>query len=72
MRKDPDKMFTTVYIRDRPDANFSNIALAKFSGLSWEQISQQLDIPIPTLSSFYNRWCRRFAPLLKTELKKHF
>ena len=70
--KDPNKVFTTAYIRNRPDANFSMIALAKFSGLSWEEISQQLNIPVPTLSSFYNRWCRRFAPLLKTELKKYF
>lgn len=70
--KDPNKVFATAHIRNRPEANFSNIALAKFSGLSWEQISQQLEIPVPTLSSFYNRWCRRFAPLLKTELKKYF
>ena len=70
--QNPERMFTTVHIRNRPDANFSYIALAKFSGQTWEQISQQLNIPIPTLSSFYNRWCRRFAPLLKTELNKHF
>ncbi len=72
LAKDPNKIFTTVHIRNRPDANFSTIALAKFSGLSWEQVSQELGIPVPTLSSFYNRWCRRFAPLLKTELKKYF
>ncbi len=71
LTKDPNKVFHAAHIRNRPDANFSNIALAKFSGLSWEQISNQLNIPIPTLSSFYNRWCRRFAPLLKTELNKH-
>jgi len=70
--KDPNKVFITTHIRDRPDANFSNIALAKFSGLSWEEISQRWGIPVPTLSSFYNRWCRRFSPLLKTELKKYF
>ncbi|MGD1920085.1 MAG: hypothetical protein ACFCAD_15065 [Pleurocapsa sp.] len=72
LTQDPNKVFATAHIRNRPDANFSNIALAKFSGLSWEQISQQLGIPVPTLSSFYNRWCRRFAPLLKKELKKYF
>lgn len=72
LRQDPDKIFQTAHIKSRPDANFSQIALAKFSGKSWTEISQQLDIPVPTLSSFYNRWCRRFAPLLKTELKKYF
>jgi len=69
--KNPDSIFTTAHIRNRPDANFSQIALAKFSGRTWSQISEQLNIPIPTLSSFYNRWCRRFAPLLKTELQQY-
>ena len=69
--QDPNKVFANAHVRNRPDANFTTIALAKFSGLSWEQISQQFSIPIPTLSSFYNRWCRRFAPLLKAELKKY-
>ena len=72
LTEDPNRIFTTAYVRNRPDANFSRIALAKFSGLSWEEISQQLNIPISTLSSFYNRWCRRFAPLLKTEINKYF
>ncbi|MCC0178948.1 hypothetical protein I4641_18430 [Waterburya agarophytonicola K14] len=72
LTQDPDRIFATAHIRNRPDANFSSITLAKFSGKSWEQISDLFGIPIPTLSSFYNRWCRRFSPLLKTELKKYF
>ena len=68
---DPDEIFTTVHIRNRSDANFSTIALAKFSGRSWEQISVEMNIPVPTLSSFYNRWCRRFTPLFKTEFNKY-
>lgn len=70
--RDPDQIFRTTHIRNRPDANFTQVALAKFSGQSWEQISRKLDIPIPTLSSFYNRWCRRFTPLIDTELKQYF
>jgi hypothetical protein len=70
--KDPEQIFSTTHIRNRPDANFTQVALAKFSGKSWEEISHQLEIPIPTLSSFYNRWCRRFAPLINTGLKHHF
>lgn len=72
LSQDPDEVFQDAHVRNRPDANFSQIALAKFSGKSWSEISRQLDIPVPTLSSFYNRWCRRFAPLLETELKKYF
>lgn len=70
--RDPDQIFQTTHIRNRPDANFTQVALAKFSGKSWEQISQELDIPVPTLSSFYNRWCRRFSPLIDTALKEYF
>jgi hypothetical protein len=70
--RDPEQIFSTTHIRNRPDANFTHVALAKFSGQSWEQISRKLDIPIPTLSSFYNRWCRRFTPLIDTELKQYF
>lgn len=68
---DPDRIFTTVHIRNRPDANFSTIALAKFDRRSWEEISAAMGIPIPTLSSFYNRWCRRFTPLFRTEFNKY-
>lgn len=71
LRQDPEKIFHTTHIRNKPEASFSRIALAKFSGSSWETISQELEIPIPTLSSFYNRWCRRFIPLFTTELKKY-
>ncbi|WP_019509257.1 hypothetical protein [Pleurocapsa sp. PCC 7319] len=71
LSQDPDNIFREAYIRNRPNANFRQIALAKFSGQSWIEISLQLDIPVSTLSSFYNRWCRRFAPILKTELKKY-
>ena len=71
LSEDIQGVFKSTHIRNRPDASFTQVALAKFSGQSWEQISQQLDIPVATLSSFYNRWCRRFAPLLNTELKQH-
>ena len=72
LNQDPNNIFREAYIRNRPDANFSQIALAKFSGKSWTEISLQLDIPVSTLSSFYNRWCRRFIPIFKTEFKKYF
>jgi len=70
--EDPQGVFSTTHIRNRPDATFTQIATAKFLGQSWEQISQQLNIPVATLSSFYNRWCRRFAPLINTELRQYF
>lgn len=71
IEQDPNQIFTKTYIRNRPDVNFSRIALAKFANQSWSAIAQEFDIPVATLSSFYNRWCHRFTPLLEAELKKH-
>jgi hypothetical protein len=71
IEQDPKQIFAKTHIRNRPDVNFSRIALAKFADQSWSDISQEVDIPIATLSSFYNRWCHRFTPLLEAELKKY-
>lgn len=71
IQRDPDRIFRKTHIRNRPDANFSRIALARFEGQSWQEIASGLDISISTISNFYYRWCRRFAPLLEAELKKH-
>lgn len=60
LEEDPKKVFKQTYIRNRPDASFQVIALARFSGKSWEEISQNLEIPLPTLSSFFQRCCEKF------------
>lgn len=71
IEQDPEQIFQNTHIRNRPDANFRYIALEKFSQKSWQEIADRLQISIPTLSSFYNRWCRRFAPILEEELQKY-
>ncbi|HBB33491.1 MAG TPA: hypothetical protein DDZ80_11270 [Cyanobacteria bacterium UBA8803] len=60
MENDPAHIFQQHHIRDRPDANFRAIALARFSGKSWEEISQDLGIKIPTLSCFFQKACSKF------------
>jgi hypothetical protein len=69
--QDPNLLFEDTYIRNYPQASFKNIALAKFAGKNWSGIAEDLQLPISTISGFYNRWCRRFAPLIESELKKH-
>ena len=68
--RDPQKLFQSTHIRNRPDANFKAIVLAKLNNESWEVISKNFNIPVSTLSSFYNRWCRRFASLIDQELNQ--
>jgi hypothetical protein len=66
--QDPQSVLRKAHIRDRPDANFRIIALAKLEGKTWQDIGQELKISKATLSDFYNRWCERFADLFRQEL----
>jgi len=69
IEEDAENLFKETQITHRPDANFQAIALARLSGQSWEEISTDLGIVIPTLSSFYQRCCRKFAHKFKTDLQ---
>ncbi|MEM1290636.1 MAG: hypothetical protein AAGH67_04025 [Cyanobacteria bacterium P01_H01_bin.162] len=59
---DPDDQFRTTHIRHHPEASFQAIALARFAERSWDDIAQEYAIKIPTLSSFFQRCCDKFAP----------
>ena len=60
LKNDPEQDFQRAQIRNQPQANFRAIALARLDGESWEEISKNLHLAIPTLSSFYQRCCRKF------------
>ncbi|MEW6493445.1 MAG: hypothetical protein AB1589_13210, partial [Cyanobacteriota bacterium] len=60
LEEDAENIFKKVHIRNRPDASFPAIALARFSGKSWEEISAEFGIPLPTLSCFFQRCCEKF------------
>ena len=68
IKKDPDNLFTKSYVKGNPDANFRTIALARISGQSWQEIAQQFNISVSTLSSFYRRNCQRFKSILEKEI----
>ncbi|NJN56010.1 MAG: hypothetical protein HC879_00170 [Leptolyngbyaceae cyanobacterium SL_5_9] len=68
IEQDAEQVFQQTYIRDRPDANFRMIALDRFDDKSWEDISLRLGIKIPTLSSFFQRCCQKFAPKFQEHL----
>jgi len=63
---DGQKLFKKTHIRNRPDANFQAIALARFAGENWEEISAKFGIPLPTLSSFFRRCCEKFRPQFRS------
>ncbi|MDX2244545.1 MAG: sigma-70 family RNA polymerase sigma factor [Leptolyngbyaceae cyanobacterium bins.302] len=62
LEEDPESLFQQAYIDRYPDANFQSLALKRLDGYSWEELATELDIKIPTLSSFYQRCLTKFAP----------
>jgi DNA-directed RNA polymerase specialized sigma24 family protein len=69
IEEDAENLFRQAQIENQPRANFRAIALARFAGKSWEEISAELGIAVPTLSSFYRRCCQKFASKFKADLQ---
>ena len=68
IKRDPEKLFTQSFIKENPDANFRTIALARISGQPWQEIAQQFNLSVSTLSSFYRRNCQRFKSILENKI----
>ncbi|MGF1479098.1 MAG: hypothetical protein ACFB4I_06370 [Cyanophyceae cyanobacterium] len=68
IEEDAENTFKQAQIRNRPDANFRAIALARIAGKSWEELASEFDIVVPTLSSFFQRCCRKFASQMRSSL----
>ncbi|MGD1897520.1 MAG: sigma-70 family RNA polymerase sigma factor [Phormidesmis sp.] len=68
LEEDPEGLFNQACVTEQPAANFQYIAIKRLEGYSWQDLSTEFDIPVPTLSSFYRRHLSRFAPKLKTYL----
>lgn len=68
LEEDPEGLFEQACVANHPTASFRYLALRRLEGYSWQDLSAELNIAIPTLSSFYQRCLTRFAPKLKTYL----
>ena len=60
IEEDPEHIFISHWIKNRPDANFRAIALDKFMGKTWQELSTEFNLSIPTISGFYYRGCESF------------
>lgn len=65
---DPERIFINKYIKYHPEANFQAIAIRRYSGVSWKDISAEWGIEIPTLHSFYTRCVKELAPKFREYL----
>jgi hypothetical protein len=60
LEEDEDQSFQQAHIEHHPEANFRAIALWKLDDQDWNSISNEMSIPVPTLSSFYQRQINKF------------
>lgn len=63
--KDPDKFLISEHLRGYPEANLKVILLLLLEGKKWKEISQILDVPMTTASSFYQRRMHKIIAYLK-------
>lgn len=68
LSSDPQGVFCKTHVVGCPGANFQRIAIQRLDGFSWQEISDQLGVPIPTLSSFYQRALEKLGPMLREYL----
>ncbi len=57
---DSKEIFRQAKMRSNQNINFQKVALKKIAGVSWKQMSEELNTPIPTLSNFYQRYLNKF------------
>jgi hypothetical protein len=58
------------HIRGRPDVTFQRLLLARMGNIPWNTLSQKVDVPVPTLSSFYQRQLDKLDPLIEQDLEE--
>ena len=68
LEEDPEGLFRGACVVDHPAANFQYLAVKRLEGYSWQELSTELGVSVPTLSSFYRRALARFSQVLKSYL----
>ncbi|MGB0563880.1 MAG: hypothetical protein ACPGVO_19085 [Spirulinaceae cyanobacterium] len=65
---DPDGTLQKSHIKGKPTVNFRAILLKRLENYSWQELAQEFATSIPTLSCFYQRSLKKFAPLFQQTL----
>jgi DNA-directed RNA polymerase specialized sigma24 family protein len=65
LTQDVTGKFREKHIKGHPEASFQAIALRLMEDKTWKEISAEFQIPIPSLSAFYQRCLKKFLPLLQ-------
>jgi DNA-directed RNA polymerase specialized sigma24 family protein len=67
---DPDNLFEQECVKNCPEASFKAIAERYLAGVSWREMSTEFQIPVPTLSSFFQRNLKKFQPQIKEYIQQ--
>ncbi|MEG4800302.1 hypothetical protein QUB63_04395 [Microcoleus sp. ARI1-B5] len=65
---DPDGALKSEVMRRHPQINFQMLLLKRGDGMSWQQLSEEFGVKLPTLTSFYRRCLPQFMPRFKEYL----
>lgn len=68
IEKDPTGQFRKAHIGNHEEANFQAIILGRLDGRSWKDLSEEWKIPVPVISSFYQRNIQKFKPIFRENL----
>ncbi|MFB2970219.1 hypothetical protein ACE1CD_14690 [Aerosakkonema sp. BLCC-F183] len=71
IEEDREDVFKNEYIENNPPANFQYLAKKRLAGSTWQEISEELGIKVPTLSSFYQRCLKKFTAKLREYCQNH-
>lgn len=66
--EDREGLFQRTHLKNRPDVNFKQIALARLAGIKWKTLSVELNVTVSTLSCFYQRSLKELSVPLQTLL----
>ena len=69
LETDPHQLLQK-HIRAHPEATFQFIVLKRLEGISWQELSNTLNIGIPALSNFFQRNLQKIAPEIRKYIQE--
>jgi hypothetical protein len=65
LEEDVQGVFKKHHIRGKSSINFQSIAILRLDGYQWNELAEEFDINLTTLSDMYQRGIKKFTPIIK-------
>lgn len=69
IREDPEKLFEGKKMPSNPKVDFKWLAIKRYEGYSWKEISQEVGSEVSAISNFYQRSLEHFKTTIQDYLK---